>query len=185
MTDPGLTTDSLPRIRILGAGNLLRTDDGLGVHVIRALEALSWPPSVDLVDVGTGGLDVVHLLGEASRLCLVDAMQLGKAPGTVYQMSRADVRFTDASAQVSMHGFGLATALELGESLGLRPDLYLVGVEPASLALGEELTPIVRAQVDTVIQILQHKVASWLGGAGQSAGSRSSLSLPDRPADQA
>jgi hydrogenase maturation protease len=149
-------------LRIIGAGNLLRADDGLGVHVVRQLEALPWPAEVELLDVGTGGLDVVHLLADATHVCLVDAMQLGGPPGTVYQFAREDVRFRSAAGQVSMHGFGLATALELGEKLGIRPELYLVGVEPECLDFAEGLSPAVQAQVDTVVQIVQHKVAAWL-----------------------
>ena len=150
------------RVRVIGAGNLLRADDGLGVHVVQQLEALSWPAEVEVLDVGTGGLDIVHLLGDATHVCLVDAMQMGGPPGTVYHFAREDVRFRSAAGQVSMHGFGLATALELGEKLGIRPELYLVGVEPECLDFAEGLSPAVQAQVDTVVQIVQHKVAAWL-----------------------
>lgn len=149
-------------IRLLGAGNLLRSDDGFGIHVLRGLEALDWPAEVELIDVGAGGLDVVHLLSEATHVCLIDAMCLGGTPGTLYHFAREAVRFRDAAAQVSMHGFGLATALELGERLGMRPELYVVGVEPESLELSDSLTPTAQAQVVPAIEIIHHRVSVWL-----------------------
>jgi len=163
----------LEHVRVIGVGNLLRSDDGLGVHVIREAEKLSWPSSVELLDAGTGGPDIVHLLTGVSHVCLVDAMRMGRPPGTIYRFPREAARLAEAAGEISMHGFGLATALRLGEALGIRPEVLLVGVEPLSLEYGKRLTATVQAQVQPVLAIIRETVAAWTAcdpSAGRSGG---------------
>lgn len=148
-------------IRVVGVGNSLRSDDGVGLHALRELARFPWPAYVELVDAGAGGLDVLHLLDGASHVCLLDAMQLGRPPGTVYGFPREAVRFPEAAARVSMHGIGLATMLALGERLELRPNLFLAGVEPESLAVGERLSPVVRERLPALVALVRRQVRAW------------------------
>jgi len=152
------------RIRIVGVGNVLRSDDGLGVHALRMLQRESWPPSVEFVDAGSGGgWTVLEALADASHVCLIDAMRLGNPPGTVYHFPRRALEFPVAAAQVSLHGFGLSAVLALGEKLDLQPELYLVGVEPRSLEFGEGLSPTVHARLPEVVAVVRRTEADWLG----------------------
>jgi len=127
---------------IAGVGNVLLGDEGIGVHAVRELTAQGLPGGVDAIDAGTALGD---LLGEFSRygtLILVDAVRGGGKAGDLYRFeirSRGDL--AGATAPLSMHEFGVAEALDQARALGLLPPrVVLLGMEPACLAPGMELS---------------------------------------------
>ena len=75
----------MKKIMVVGIGNLLMQDDGVGVHAIRQLEELGLPEEIGLIDGGTHSYDLVDIFCEANKLIIVDAMQAGGEPGTIYR----------------------------------------------------------------------------------------------------
>ncbi|MGH7277650.1 MAG: hydrogenase maturation protease, partial [Candidatus Rokuibacteriota bacterium] len=142
----------MPRTLLAGFGNVLRGDDGFGVEVLRRLRARgALPGDVELMDVGTGGIRLAQeLLARYDRLVIVDAVTRGGAPGTVYVLA---VDAVEPVTEIDLHLAVPSRALAVAKALGaLPPEVFIVGCEPAEVdELTTELTPAVRAAVDTVI----------------------------------
>jgi len=142
---------------ILGIGNLLLGDEGVGVHAAHALLEEGVPPGSQVVDAGTSILDVLPLLQHARRVVVVDAMMGKGAPGTVYRVALGDCR--RAPALSSMHGFDLPRVMCL---VGRRrfPETVVLGVEPEWLKWSLELSPAVRAALPAVLNAVRAEIAT-------------------------
>ena len=144
---------SAPRTLVAGFGNELRGDDGFGVRVLQRLEGvLAERSCVDLLEVGTGGLQLAQqLLDPYDRLIVVDAMTRGGAPGTVYVL---EVEAVEEIHDVDIHLATPARALSVAQALGGLPDeVYLVGCEPAEVdELTTQLTPAVAAALGEAVE---------------------------------
>jgi hydrogenase maturation protease len=139
---------------ILGVGNLLMSDDGLGVHVLRRLEteAARLPETVQLVDGGTAGLELLGYLEGVSRLIIVDAVKAGDQPGTLVRLTGEAVP-AYLSLKISPHEVALPDMLMTAKLRDLYPPEVVVwGIQPASLALGTDLSPEVAAQLDKLVE---------------------------------
>ena len=143
----------MTRTLIAGFGNVLLGDDGFGVAVIRRLaERGIASGTVDLLDVGTGGIRLAHELigGRFDRLIIVDAATRGGAPGDVYALAVEGVRPT---REIDMHATVPSRALEIAQTFGALPrEVYLVGCEPACVdELRTDLSPAVAAAVGQAV----------------------------------
>ncbi|WP_420640995.1 hydrogenase maturation protease [Candidatus Leptofilum sp.] len=143
---------------ILGLGNPLRGDDGVGTAVIAALQNNHLlPPGVDLLDGGTAGLELVLLLQKYRRVFVVDAAEMGLAAGARRQI---DVRTAvlptpSANPPISLHRAGFSEALALAEALDVLPaEIILFGIQPAQLNWSEGLSVAVQTAVAPVCQAL-------------------------------
>ncbi len=145
---------------IVGLGNPLRGDDGVGVRVAEILAGQPLPPGVEVVDGGTGGLELVNLLEGWPRVVLVDAAHVGKAPGEFLRFTPRDVRLSGRDEPISVHEAGLEDALLLAQVLGVMPDEVIVyGVEPASLDWRPALSPALEAALPELVQAVLEEVA--------------------------
>ena len=163
----------MTRTLIAGFGNVLRGDDGFGVEVLRRLgERGVASDSVELLDVGTGGIRLAQALITAyDRLIIIDAATRGSAPGTVYCLIVDGVLPT---REIDMHTTVPSRALEVAQAFGpLPPEIYLVGCEPQSVdELTTEFTPVVAAAVDEAVR----RVEALL--AGRPAATATPLPVP-------
>jgi hydrogenase maturation protease len=118
------------KILILGLGNVLMGDEGVGVHVVRALEKRSLPPNVECLDGGTGGFVLLEPLQNAGRIILIDAAADGNPPGTV---TRTTPRFaSDYPPTLTAHDIGVKDLLDaLYMQSGTRDvTLYAIAIDP-------------------------------------------------------
>jgi hydrogenase maturation protease len=144
----------MARVRVLGIGNVLNQDDGVGPFTARTLVA-GWelPPDVEVLDAGTPGLDLVGLLQGLSAVVLVDAVADEGAPGEVRRLDRAQLLRGGKRLVTSPHEPGLREALQLMEFQGGAPaDVTLWGAIPACTTLGTALTPAVRGAVPALLE---------------------------------
>jgi len=141
------------RTAIVGVGNILMRDDGVGVHVARELTSLDLPESVEVTDAGTSP-DAAFALTSADRIIVVDAARLGGSPGTVYRLTVDDAT---GDKLRSCHDMGLIQTLRTA-SVAVPPKILILGVEPASVDWGLELTAEVAASVPRVIEIVQEEL---------------------------
>lgn len=146
-------------VLVIGVGNELLGDEGLGVHVARALAAppAGWPPEVKVLEAGTALLDFLPEMASYSWVILVDAVKTGRAPGTILraELSRDLGGPLVWSHPLSLHEWGCMETLQAGRALGLLPArLTLLGAEPERIAPCLELSP-------KVAEAAQHIVA-WL-----------------------
>lgn len=141
-------------ILVLGVGNLLLKDEGVGIHVIRALEKEELPPNVSLMDGGTGGLHLISWIQDYDRIIMVDATLDSNPPGTV-RLIRPRYA-TDFPPLMSAHEIGLRDMIEAMILTEKLPDIQLIVVSAEDISeVGMELTPIVQAAVPEVVEMIK------------------------------
>ena len=138
---------------VLGVGNILLRDEGVGVIVARALvDHASLPPDTMVVDGGTLGLDLLPMIGDAGALIMVDAVNLRSAPGTIRVMHGHELH-TALAQHVSPHQVGVNDLVALARLTGTLPERFaLVGIQPEAVEVGLELTPAVQAALPAAVQ---------------------------------
>jgi hydrogenase maturation protease len=151
-------------IYVLGFGNVLMGDDGFGPAVIRAFDAAySTGPGVEVVDVGTPGLDLMPWFSDAERLVIVDTVNSDCAPGTLKLYDKGQLLKHLPKARVGPHEPGVKEALLTLDLAGRGPrDVLLVGIVPQHVGLSIDLTPVVNEMVAAAAAI----VATALRGFG-------------------
>jgi hydrogenase maturation protease len=153
---------------ILGVGNILLRDDAVGVHVVRAIDddpASVLPPGTRIVDGGTLGLELLPLVGEAGVLVLVDAVDMGLAPGTVTVLQDAEIE-RPLGSHVSSHQVGVIDLLAAARLCGTLPQrVVLVGIQAESFEIGLGLSEAVGDAVARATQAVYAAVGGKAAGA--------------------
>jgi len=126
--------------RIIGCGNLLMQDEGIGGHLIEYLKGKTIPAGVELVDGGCGGFDLLGLIQESREVIIVDAVKAGGSPGDIYKFTPEDYQ-TDTFPKTSLHDVSLKDIFEIVKRTGSLPRIIIFGVEPKTIGWGMELTP--------------------------------------------
>ena len=161
---------------IFGAGNLLCSDEGFGVHFIKYLEEhYRFQDDVELYDGGTLGMMVTHLLEEADRVFLVDVVDAQGEPGDVFRYEKDDFMLGRLPVKMSPHQIGIQEVLLLSELRGRTPDqVSLFGIIPETYEAGVELSPLLAGKLPG----LADRVVAELRAAGHvimPGGERSSV----------
>ena len=145
---------------VLGVGNVLLRDEGVGVAVVRGLvETGELPAGTQVVDGGTLGLDLLPMIGAAGSLVMVDAVNLGRAPGSVAVL-RGDALHGALANHVSPHQVGVGDLIAVARLTGTLPErVALVGIQPGAVEVGLDLTPAVAAAIPLAMQCVRDELA--------------------------
>jgi hydrogenase maturation protease len=137
------------RFAVIGIGNVLTGDDGLGPTVVRVLDAAyDLGPDVEVIDAGTPGLDLTAYMAEVEALVLVDAVKAAGAPGELRTYGKDELMKKSPVLAMSPHEPGVREALLNADFIGVAPRVVrLVGVIPATVEVGCALSPAVEAAV--------------------------------------
>lgn len=156
------TASSGLSVLVLGIGNLVMSDDAVGVIVAQRLQAeYRFPDNVEIMDGGTLGLDLLPKLENITNLIMIDAVETGKAAGTCVRLSGQELPIA-LQTKVSPHQMGLKDLLAVSELMGHSPkEMVLIGVQPGSIEMEVGLTPEVEAQLDTLIANVLTELATW------------------------
>jgi hydrogenase maturation protease len=140
--------DKFPQVTILGVGNLLLSDEGVGVRVVEYLDRrYDFGENVQVVDGGVLGVRLMGVIGNTDFLIVVDAVSNRGAPGTLYRLADDQVP-RRVLAKQSMHQLDLPEVLALCAAIDKNPQVVVVGVEPQDITTMEiELTPAIAAKV--------------------------------------
>jgi len=146
---------------VLGLGNPLRGDDGVGPAVIEWLRQRGLPPGVVAVDGGTPGLDLVLMLEGRRRAIIVDTAAMGRVAGEWARFALDAAQLRRNRSVLSLHGAGVADALELSAALGQLPEEVVVfGVQPAHLDWSPGLSVAAQAAVPEVGRAVLREIAN-------------------------
>lgn len=148
----------MKRIIVVGIGNLILKDEGVGIHVIRQLETMGLPPDIELIDGGTNSYDLLDFFCESDISIVVDAMQAGGEPGTIYRAPLDELGLKPNDQIKSLHEMHFIEAVEMVRMLGSNPEFLVFGIEPKSIELGLELTPEVAAKVPRVAELIKEEI---------------------------
>lgn len=149
------------RILVLGVGNILFTDEGIGVRCIEQMQGeYSFSPNVILLDGGTLGTRLMDPILESDHLIVCDAVLCDDEPGSVYKLMGEDLRKSLAFRN-SMHQTDLVDTLEMCAFVGNRPHAVVIGMEPFDYqSMGLDLTPAVQASIPTMIRAVISEIES-------------------------
>lgn len=148
---------------VLGIGNILRKDDGVGVTVIDRLQEQELPPGVRLLDGGTAGIDLLTYLEGLDRLVIVDAMYAEGKPGDIKVLAGDDLR--DRDIILSGHYGRLSDILDMVGALWTRPDTVIIGIIPRDcesyeMGLTPEVANAVPLVIDMILTMLTHPASA-------------------------
>jgi hydrogenase maturation protease len=151
-----------PRILVLGLGNILLQDEGVGVRAAQRLAANeNLPKGVQTLDGGTRGLDLLPYLTGVNNLLLLDAVDADQPPGSLVRLQGDEIHAT-LKIKTSMHQVGLRELLAVSKFRGTLPKrIVLWGIQPAVLDWGMALSPIVRAQLDELVYNALLEIEQW------------------------
>jgi hydrogenase maturation protease len=143
---------------ILGIGNYLMCDEGIGVHVAEQLQHEILPPDVEVLDGGTGGFHLLEYFENHAHVILVDATLDGREPGTIRKIKP---RFaTDFPPAMSTHDIGLKDMVSALQFMDKMPEIDLFVVSIASIQeQGIELTPPVKSKIPEIVQLVKESIA--------------------------
>jgi len=135
-----MTEESSPRIAIIGIGNPMMSDDGIGPRLIAELEGSV--PGVDLIDMGTGGMQLVHVLAGYDSVLIIDSADMGLSPGESRVLSPDDVVSFKETRAYSLHDWDLMRSIEISRELGEAPEhILILAIQPGCLEMREGLSP--------------------------------------------
>ena len=143
------------KILVLGVGNILFTDEGIGVKAVEYLQAhYTFPENVELMDGGTLGMGLMNALMSCDIVYVLDAVLGGDAPGSIYRLTGEDLRKSIAFRD-SMHQIDLVDTLLLCELAGHRPDAVVLGMEPIDYqTMAIELSPLAQERLPLLAGLL-------------------------------
>lgn len=146
---------------IFGAGNLLLSDEGFGVHAIRYLEEnYTFPEEVELYDGGTLGIMVTHKFEEADHIYILDVIEAEGRPGELRRYEKEEIMLDKIPVKLSPHQIGIQETLLMSELRGFCPErVTLLGVIPVSLDASDQLSETVRCRLEEVAQIISADLA--------------------------
>ena len=155
---PGTTR---PKIVVLGVGNILLRDEGVGVHCVERMRATySFPPEVALMDGGTAGLDLLPYLEGVEKVIIIDTVKAGEPPGSIFRFTPDDIDIK-VPYKTSLHQIGMVEVFAIAEALGRKMDAVIIGIQPEDMSdWGLEMTPTIEAKIPELMALALKELAA-------------------------
>ncbi len=149
------------RAVVLGVGNILLSDEGIGVHAVNELAArYEMPAGVEVIDGGTSAMDCLDRIAESDLLLIADCVRAGREPGTLIRLGEGELQ-AFFRTKISPHQVGLSDVLATLALHGISPRrTVLIGAEPKSFALGLEPTPELAAALPSMVEALAAELSA-------------------------
>ncbi len=149
------------RIAVVGVGNLLLKDEGIGVHIAHALQQIDIPHNVKIVDGGTSP-DLPYYLENIDKLIIIDAVKTRGQPGTIYRFHPYDMNI-ESEGIISLHELGLEQSLRMMRLIGNEPkETVIIGIEPKELNWGTELEAELQQKIPEIINAVLKEIGPQL-----------------------
>jgi len=149
------------RLAVIGMGNLLLKDEGIGVHIARALQQIDIPHGIKIIDGGTSP-DLPYYLKDVDKLIIIDAVKAGDKPGTVYRFHPHDVNI-ESEGVISVHELSLEQSLKTMSLMGSEPkEVVIIGIEPKEIDWGTELSAELQQKIPEIVNIVLNEIGPRL-----------------------
>lgn len=149
------------KVAIIGIGSPMMGDDSIGPRLVAELEGSV--PGFDLIDMGTGGMQLVHILAEHRAVILIDSADMGLSPGDSRLFSPEEVVSLKETRSYSLHDWDVLRSIEISRELGESPERILIlAVQPATLDMGEKLSPEVETGIPRYVEELKHALETLM-----------------------
>lgn len=144
-------------VAIIGIGNILRKDDGIGVHVINKLEKEGLTSTIQLVDGGTSTLDMLGYFLDYERIIVVDCLKAGYEPGTIYKIKAEDIK-NYKKESLSIHDVQILDVVKMANMMDRFPSVVIFGIEPKEIEFDLELSDVMKSKIPEVIKLIKKEL---------------------------
>ena len=148
-------------LKVIGIGNILRGDDGIGPAIIRHLENKFSPELIQLYDAGSDAFAVLDHLIQPQPVIVIDCAQMGSRPGTIQVVTVRDSDYIDKNLGISLHGVSLAEIWQMARSMGETPALTVIGIEPKKIAFNSDLSEEVKNSIPAAVKIIVEEAKKY------------------------
>lgn len=148
-------------LKVIGLGNVLRGDDGIGPLVIEQLEGLK-DESVQLIDAGSDPFTVLEHLIENEPLLIIDCAEMGMLPGSAQVFSIHDAKFRESASSISLHGYGFSEVYRMAAEIGPIAPCKIIGVQPKCIDYNNGLSEEVSGCIAKIIDMINQEKNSYV-----------------------
>lgn len=154
------------KILVLGIGNVLRKDEGVGVHVIEELRKLELPKGVEILDGWVAGIDLLEPIKRADYLIVVDAIEANAKAGSIFRFNAGEVDIMLSGQKASLHQVDLPEALKIANFLGFCPKTAVIGIQPKDTGWGLELTSEIASCIPRITDFVVKEISALAVATG-------------------
>jgi hydrogenase maturation protease len=143
------------KVLILGIGNLLKSDDGLGVHIVRYMEesGAALPEGVELLDGGTAGFDLLGLIESYDKIVIVDALKADDKPGSIYRFTPEHA--VETRSRFSLHEVGIMEVIRVLKIMDRNPEIEFIGIVPENIDdIDTNISPAVKESIPRAVEMI-------------------------------
>ncbi|MBF0572880.1 MAG: HyaD/HybD family hydrogenase maturation endopeptidase [Desulfamplus sp.] len=155
----------MKKLLVLGVGNILMMDEGVGVHAIHEILKQDWykaiDEQIDLIDGGTFTQDIFYLFVEYEKILVLDIVKGGQTPGTIYRLTEEDLR-QNQKQTLSLHDIDLLDSISMARMAGKTPELHILGIEPETINWSMELTPTLAKLFPHYVELAKQEIMMLL-----------------------
>jgi hydrogenase maturation protease len=149
-------------ILVLGIGNTMLTDEGIGVRVAEKMMKMSLPPEVEVMDGGIKGLDLLYFIEGRKKVIVVDAVKAGAPSGTLFRFTDNDLAAKKGIMR-SAHGIDFSDVIAVARFTGTKPaEVIFLGIEPEDLSVSMELSPKIEEMIPVLINLVMKEIDAYL-----------------------
>jgi len=141
-------------LKVIGIGNLIRGDDGIGPIIIHDLEKSFRSQLCILVDAGVDAFTVLEHLMQPEPILMIDCVKMGKKPGEIRIFDIDQMNISKFDSVISLHGFGFAEIFKIAQALGSIPKCTLIGVEPKTIDFNKNLSKEVEQSIPSILNLV-------------------------------
>lgn len=147
----------MKKVLVLGVGNILLSDEGVGVHVIQKMQKAKLPEDVELIDGGTAGLNLLNYIEGREKLIVIDCLMAEDKPGSIYRFRLEDLT-TPTEMITSLHQVGLREVLNILSQTSQIPETIIIGIVPKTTAVNMSLSAEVETVIPKVIELVLKEI---------------------------
>ncbi|HHF98069.1 MAG TPA: hydrogenase maturation protease [Candidatus Aerophobetes bacterium] len=144
-------------ILVVGAGNILLGDEGIGIHVIRELEKLTLPDNVEIMDIGVFSLSLISHITGKEKVIIIDALKSGGSPGSIYRLSVDNLEWNKKD-YLSLHQLGIEEMLCFLKEEIPKEKIIIIGIEPGEIRWGMELSPCLKEKIPQIVKLVVEEI---------------------------
>ncbi len=141
-------------LKVLGIGNTLRGDDGIGPSVIEELQKENLPESIQLFDIGSDAFSIIDHFENEHPVLVIDCAQMGKEPGEVVKFDVKDENLPILDKAISIHGFGFSDVYKMAKNLYENIQCTIIGIQPKSLEFNTGLSDEIKNKIPSIIKMV-------------------------------
>ena len=146
------------KIMIMGVGNLLLRDEGFGIHFVKELEKLELPQSVDVLDGGVLGPNLLGYIEDLEKLIVVDVVNANAKPGTIFKIKPEQIKEASQKYISSFHQIGILEVVEMAKILGKKLNTILFAIQPKIIEMGMQLSKELKEKIPEMIKLVLNEI---------------------------